>query len=340
MSLFIYIWRQKILLILALVSVSNCIVGQNKSYVSTDDSRIYLIDPVQANCDTTLVGETNLSIPDIALTTNGRLWSVVGGNLYEIDTLTANPSLVGPTAVWGAGLVGLNDSTLLIETNQSLYSINTNTGASNLVGSIGHQATGDLTWYDNDLYMSSGTNLIRINLGYAPLSISNVEIAHDQIPSNCLGLITISIPGGVNQLLCLSGFWKYKICPIDGTWSWFCTSPLPESMNGGESSRMPVQFPSPTACGPITGIMNHDNEDNLSVYPNPLAEGAVIKFDRNCIDCTMRLFDSEGRLKREQIVFGNQAFLDAKDLTDGFYLGRLSYPDGLIDNFKVLVKKN
>jgi hypothetical protein len=336
------------------MTVSSLVVAQNKLYVSNNHDLIYVIDPYQGNCDTTLIGQSNINLgtQDLALTTDGRLWTIDRqlmygpGYLYEIDTLTANATLVGPTIQLGIqvgpALVGFNDSTILAEAQAYLYSINTNTGSFDTVGFIGHQASGDLAWYDNNLYMSSGTDLIRISVNINPLSISNVEVVNspnNPIPNHCFGMVNISIPGEMNQLLCLTLYDLYKICPLDASWEWFCSSQVPDAIHGAASKRIPVQSPLPTGCGNITDIENQMLESSVLIRPNPFNEQATISVQGNCGNCNLKFFDTQGRLVREQNLDRNESVFHKQDLPSGIYIGHLFRDEKLIRSFKLLLKE-
>ncbi|MBL7891751.1 MAG: gliding motility-associated C-terminal domain-containing protein [Bacteroidia bacterium] len=203
-----------------------------------------------SNCSSKFIGSTGQGFGDIAFTPNGKLWGIVGGELYHIDTTNANATSIGNTGVGAVSLVGLNDTTLLAEYGDKLYGINTIHATSYYIDTIGYQAAGDLTWYDNDLYMTTGGQLIKmvLNSTYtAILSVDSINSLSNQIPT-CEGAATASFVCGYNSIIGFNADNVYKICQIDGTFQMLCPSIVMGGIPGGASIRLPVQIPQPTTC--------------------------------------------------------------------------------------------
>src|SRR5262249_20796009 len=155
---------------------------------------------------------------------DGQLWGIAGGNLYHIDTANANATLVGNTGIGGVSLVALNDTTLLIEGNSILYGINVNTASSYYIDTIGYSASGDLTWYDDDLFMvTSGVQIIKIVLNNTYSSIVSVTPIGSAVPT-CEGAVTASFIGNYNSIVGFNGSNLIKICQLDGSYQMLCPS--------------------------------------------------------------------------------------------------------------------
>ena len=78
--------------------------SQQKIYATISGGDLYLVDV--ANCSRHFIGSTGYGFGDIAMTPNGKLWGIVNGNIYQIDTATAAATLVGQSNVQGVSLVG------------------------------------------------------------------------------------------------------------------------------------------------------------------------------------------------------------------------------------------
>jgi hypothetical protein len=210
------------------------------------------------NCTKRLVGSGTQAYGDIAFTPDGNLWGIANGGIYQIDTSNANSILIGYTQTGGVSLVALNDSVLLSEFKDSLWAININTLKKYNLGDIGYPASGDLTWYDNDLYMSAGLLLIKIVLNTSNTAIISSEPVNsftiNPLPPDCEGLATASFPGLENSIIGFStaNTNVYKICPIDGSSQLLC--PLMGQFAGAASIRLPTQNPLPTSCAKILPV--------------------------------------------------------------------------------------
>jgi gliding motility-associated-like protein len=192
------------------------------------------------NCKSTLLGNAGLDFKDIAFTPDGRLWGVSEGKLYQIDTLTYTTKYIGDTGFSSVtSLVDLDDTTLIVDNVFKIYKVNVNTASTTYIGDIDHQyiATGDLTWYINDLYMSCAKfsnqhhYLIRMTLNASHTTIIHFEEINKKKLPIFYGLVTVSL---TNESPIL-GFYSgdiYKICHEDGSHKQICSLPLPQGADG------------------------------------------------------------------------------------------------------------
>lgn len=216
---------------------------QNQIYATIAGGDLYSFDI--SNCTRQFIGSTGLGFGDIAFTPDGRLWGVISGQLYEIDPMNAAVSFVGQIGFETIALVALNDTTLLVEAGLNLYRINTNTATPTFVGNIGYGASGDLTWYDDDLYIV--TPLIRIELNDTYTQILDVEAVSLDVPV-CEGAVTASFEDDFNAILGFNGEDLIKICQIDGSWELVCPDLNIGGTPGAASIRLPNQVPEPVSC--------------------------------------------------------------------------------------------
>lgn len=248
---------KKLLIVLGLFG-SHAMVAQEMIYATIAGGDLYAFDIY--NCTSQFIGSTGQGFGDIAFTPNGRLWGIVNYELYEIDPLTANAELVGFTGVGSVSLVALNDSTLLTEADLQLYALNTNDASSYVIGTIGYGASGDLTWYDNDLYML--TPLIKIVLDDSFTSIVDVIPVSLDIPI-CEGAATASFGDEWNSIVGFQGEDLIKVCHIDGSYELLCPGLNVGGTPGAASIRLATQIPEPIACCDSSPTINCP--ENISV---------------------------------------------------------------------------
>ncbi len=222
------------------------------------------------NCTRRFVGSTGQGFGDIAFTPDGRLWGIVGGQLYQIDTTTANATLIGETGLGSITLVGLNDSILLAEYGMKLYGIDNRTAASYYIDTIGYGASGDLTWYDNDLYIITPVVRIKLNsTNTAILSVTPINLSG----LTCEGAVTTSFPGDYNSIVGFNGPNLYKICQIDGTYEMLCPALNINGTPGAASLRLAIQHPQPTVCHISSAVSNATIlNSGFEVFPNPATD--------------------------------------------------------------------
>jgi hypothetical protein len=245
-----------------------------------------------ANCTRHFIGATGQGFGDIAFTPDGRLWGIVGGDLYRIDTATANATLIGFTNVQAVTLVGLNDSVLLAESQSILYGINTNNASSYYIDTIGYSASGDLTWYDNDLYML--TPLVKIVLNNTNTGILSVTSISQTIPT-CEGAATSTFAGDFNAIIGFNGGDAIKICQVDGSYTPLCPALNPGGTPGAASIRLPAQSPLPVSCS-VESVQEQTKENPFYIFPNPANSSIKISTSANAGNFSYAIYNSFGQL--------------------------------------------
>lgn len=276
--------------IITTAAIMICLHGfaQQKIYVSTYYTQLYSIN--LTDCSYQYIG-TSAYFSDIAVTADGRLWGLDGSALYQIDTLTAASTLMD--TMWGAGnaMVELDDSTLLIAGGTQLYKVNVNTGEESFIGGTGYSSAGDLTWYDNYLYLiggdTAGVRLIKIQLNSTNTAIvSSTPVSNTPIPG-CYGAITAPFAGVPNLIVGFNGIDVYTICPFDATYKLLCPSIFPSisyEIQGAASVRLPIQSPLPGECILITSS-NESLQYNFEINSNPVIDKFEIPNTNSKIRC-------------------------------------------------------
>lgn len=269
------------------------------------------------NCTRHFIGSTGQGFGDIAFTPDGQLWGIVGGQLYHIDTATANATLIGNTGIGAVSLVGLNDTTLLAEFDMKLYSINTLNVTSSYIDTIGFQAAGDLTWYDDDLYMvTSAGQIIRMVLNVTNTTLVSVTPIGSSVPT-CEGAVTASFIGNYNSIVGFNGPDLIKICQIDGSNQMLCPNLNIGGTPGGASIRLPTQIPQPISCS-TTGIEEISFQNLVSLFPNPTTNQLNIKLNLN-EQFRYYIYNSFGQLVKIGILQPDLATIYIDNLSVGLY---------------------
>jgi hypothetical protein len=310
------IMKQLIFGSLLLYAVSG--FAQQPILVTINGGNLYSLN--LTNCTSIFVGSTGYGFGDIAFTPDGRLWGITAGELYQIDPTTAVATLIGLTGAGGISLVGLNDSILLTEYQMKLYAINNTNAYTHLIGDIGYQATGDLTWYDHDLYMSAAGQLIKITLNStntAVVSAGPVNPDHP-IPS-CEGMVTAAFPGAYNALVGFSNNKVYKICHLDGSAELLCTSIVPQGIPGGASMRLAVQQPEPATCVVPSSVSSLVQQSQVEIMPNPVSREGLLHIKLGTgiqSQVAFRLINLQGQVVISETgpVTGNSITINLKNL--------------------------
>ncbi len=139
---------------------------------NSSDAVLFRIDDYATNPHATVLGQTGLRQPAIAIDPTTRILYALdddNGLLYQLDAQTASAILIGDTGVANSGLVALafdpGGSLFTWGHNDGyLYRLDKTTGTASFVGATGHAAGGDLAFdLDGTLYGSTGADLIRID---------------------------------------------------------------------------------------------------------------------------------------------------------------------------------
>ncbi len=223
---------------------------------------IYSVDVL--NCKEELLGKTGILFHDISYTTDGRLWGISsGGALYEIDTITYSATYVGDTKTpYPLTLVELDDTTLIVDGYTELFKLNTNTLLKTSLGVYRNSAldfapTGDLTWFNDTLYMScfepNHRFLLKIELNPSKTKIISTHKT-DKAPI-ATGLVTVSLPDE-NPFFGFYGNNVYKICHEDGSYKKVCSILLNLGVDpqGAATMKLPALLPEKGPCSYLDSI--------------------------------------------------------------------------------------
>ena len=124
-----------------------------------DDTQLALLDV--ANKTITIVGNTGVFLNDIAFDPSGNLFGVSGHQLYSINPATAAATpLASPMGIVDTTPLVFSDSGTLYTANTSLCTVNPLTGMGAVIGAGGdaYQASGDLSFFGDQLFLTSAYN--------------------------------------------------------------------------------------------------------------------------------------------------------------------------------------
>jgi hypothetical protein len=300
--------------LLCILSINS--FSQQPIFATIAGGDLYSFDIV--NCTRRFVGATEYGFGDIAFTPNGQLYGIVGGELYHIDTTTAFSTLIGNTEVGAVTLVGLNDTALLAEFDSKLYSISTLDATSNYIDTIGFGSDGDLTWYDEDLYIvTGGGGIVKIVLNETITAIESVTLIGASIPT-CEGAITASFEGDYNYILGFNAQDLIQICHIDGTYVTICQELNFGGTPGAASIRLPNQSYQPTDCYTL-GVDKKNTQHQFLIFPNPAINQLTIKADLN-EPVNYQIYNSVGQVVKSGILLAEATSIGINQLNQGLYM--------------------
>lgn len=283
---------------------------------STTLGKIYEINT--DNCAGRLICTTGKDFNDIAFTPNGKLYGRTIDTLFRIDTVTGNTFAIG-RAPQGNALVGLNDSTLFIDSLNYLLSIKTTDASRRVIGDVGHNAEGDYTWIGKYLYMAAYNapgNIIRMKFDSTydhVLDIDTVvDLANPYNEGVTIALASAEVDSNIILIAFIGNTNYYKIDSETGTYSLLCSGTT-VSTSGAASTIFPP-LPQPTSINEAT-----QEYLRISIYPNPVKNHFYIEFDSNYGNYKIAITDMEGKTLLIRDYSGIKTEIDISDFVSGLY---------------------
>lgn len=288
-------------------------LAQDRNFIITSEGDLYSVNLL--NCTKSFRGNCKHVFADIAFTEDGKLWGIGDSGLYSIDTLTAKCKFI--KEVYGSvSLVGLGD-TLLIS-DSKLFSTNPNSNFEKDLGYIGFSSSGDLTWFNDVLYMSA-ENLIEIKLNKNKDSIISVkEIENNFSTSSALGLTTThlnssSLYSTIVGFYCPGEF--YQICNQNGYKKQICPNLTLDCIYGAASLTYKLENSNSNECM-ISSVK--DIESEIEIFPTIITSNAQIRNLNITKNYRLNLFNILGK---------NVKTFDSEHQTDVIF-NKLNIPSG------------
>jgi len=293
--------------------------GQGQSFYACMGGNGELLKLDAINCDTMFIGIDSIGLGDIAITPDRRLYGIGGGYLYEIDTLNAQLTVVShlnQTILSGINaLVADSAGNLLTVAHDSLYQINRFTGQSVGLGYIGYNTAGDLTFYNDTLYLvSSNLQLVKVILHP---TVSALLIGTMNAP-NIYGINTICI-NSVETMIAsggISGLYSnlYLVNPTNANLTLLCDT-ISHYLISGAASIYDINGEG--GCSIISGVNANLFNNKVEVFPNPFTNNFTVTTSVTH-PLEMILYDMASRgILRCQFV--NSATINTEHIARGIY---------------------
>ncbi len=202
------------------------IYSQQTIYVTVSTGKIYKLD-IQ-NCTSTLIG-TGPVYQDIASCPNGNFYGITGSSIYSVDTNTAASTLLTSGLSFFNNLVCDQNNMLLGVSGTNLYSIDPQTWQVTFLSNIGYSSAGDLTFYQDTLYMAAtGGGLVKIDNfnGYTSEYIGNMGPSVYGVSSVTTGFSNCT---ATQTLISTAGNDIYSVNPFTGASTLLCNNIIPSS---------------------------------------------------------------------------------------------------------------
>jgi len=314
---------KKILVLMVMVSLSYK-SGAQKLYVCTDHGDLLKID-VEI-CDTTFIGNTTVTLSDIAICSDGILYGTDGWILYQIDT--SNAQLTTIDTINGIGginaLVCDNAGNLLAAGlgADSLYALDKATGLLSSLGYLGYYSLGDLAFYHDSLFLIAyGNRLIKIDLS-PQLSVQLIGEINASYFIYGLATIQNSCEEQDEIMLASAGRDVLQVNPVDASSVVLCTS-ITDNIVTYFNGATPIKECAETAIPLIS------QTPNFHLSPNPATTYINIVYQVKH-PATLTLTNSYGNIVKQLTLYPyfKNSIIYVDDLAAGIYLVTLREGDG------------
>jgi len=266
---------KKIALLFLFTVHAICSLGQGQLfYACTHNQQLLKINI--NTCDTFFIGLTPWHIFDIAITPDNRLYGITNSTLVEINTNTAALTIITSSLGCSSNaLVSDNAGNLLTVDSDSLYQINRFTGQVSCLGYYGRYASaGDLTFYNDTLYLSAKDNkLVKIIL-QPPISS---QLIGTMQATNIYGINTICNNNNTETMIASGGDFGvsslYIVNPVNASLTLLCDSIVHALIYGAASQKEST----PQVCF-VAGLNSPVSANELNLFPNPATTEVTINF--------------------------------------------------------------
>jgi hypothetical protein len=297
-----------------LILLSNSTKAQNRVFVCAG-SKLFSVDA--ENCIADFKGSSTY-FSDIAFTTDGRLWGINQyGSIYKIDTLNADTTFMFKTDLYSSSLEGLNESNLLAISGESLYKIDLISGNTLNLGYIGYTPSGDMTWYDDYLYLNA-SSLMRIHLDTLSLKVNEVKKVgwHSYKGLDGYGLAVDKFIDSTKVMLVFDKYDMYAVCQIDGSTRLKCTKLIDMWASGAAHLRYAKQDPIPEICYQVL-----NPTEDIQFFINHLNKVITIYSSEEFSNLDISLFSMSGqKIRNYSKLSGTEFSFNIDNIAHGLYI--------------------
>jgi gliding motility-associated-like protein len=185
--------KRALFLFVLLISFA-CTASAQQFYVNTSDYRLYSVKITPAGLDYQEVSGCGSGYFSIAISGNQIYYNTIYGTLNRADLtggatqVTGNCTMLPSTTSANSLTVDKSGKIYYVNGNQ-LYSVTSNESNPTFIADLPYYASGDLVFYDNELYMASGQGIVKIPLNNPASSSLYISIPDAAI----FGLTTVLI---------------------------------------------------------------------------------------------------------------------------------------------------
>lgn len=303
-----------ILTLFMLIFLANDAKAQDRVFVCAG-SKLFSVDV--ENCIVDLKG-TSIYYTDIAFTTDNRLWGIDQyGSIYKIDTVNADTTFMFNTGLYSSSLEGLNETSLLAISGESLYKIDLISGNTYNLGYIGYTPSGDMTWYDDHLYINANS-LVRIDLDTSSLTVNEVKKVgwYSYEGLDGYGLAVDNFIDSTKVMLVFDKYDMYTVCQIDGSTRLKCSKLIDMWATGAAHMRYPKQNPKPEICYYVVNPTDH-----VQFFINHFNKIITVYSSEEFLNLNISLFSMSGqKIRSYSKLNGTEFSFNVDNIAYGIYV--------------------
>ena len=330
----------KIILGFILILLTAKASSQQKFYVNDVNGNLIFADLV--NCFYKTLCKTEVSMTDIAISPNGKLFSTEGRKLFEVNgsNCTVQPILeiLKPSELITINSLLAIDNDILVAASNTglLYKISIANTTSTLIGKMAppgindptfdYVATGDLTLFKNKFYISTcrqsnfdGNPLLEFSLNSDFDKILEVNVIGNMVTLTDCSVYGLATVGGNNcqsdtlEVIAFEGKNIYSLNTDHASLTLLCNSEFSNNIGGAAAipkiidENIPVEFEIPNIFTP--------NNDNVNDFFQPTRE-------IDLLNVVINIYNRWGELvysKKDKTFMWDGKNNNGKYCTDGVY---------------------
>ncbi len=241
-------------------------------YVISEDYGLYVVNT--NTCDLDFITNFDVLMTDISFHPNGNLYGIrFTGELVEIDTLTGNVTVIhnfpyesGMTISYNSMTISSEGLIYLAVSTADMYTFDLATNNEVYLGNVGYDASGDLTFYQGDLYLAASDGRV-VLIDTESLSNSTL-IMNDPMIENFYGFTTYHENCNETTYLISYNFFNNSSSLFQLDWNTNALNTLCDFDIGFYGSASPTEFLSSSPSIIVQDIITNlatCNENNGSI---------------------------------------------------------------------------
>lgn len=269
---------------------------------------------------------------DLAQTPNGRLYANTIDTLFQLYE-NGTKRAIGPVPM-AKGLVGLNDSTLIMDSTEYIIAVSTNDASSRLIGHTGCNIDGDFTWIGKSLYTIGGRNmchcLVKIDFNEDYSEISGMDSVSLPDMSYNMPAMATYIKNDTYKLVALPGnTQKYYVDTATGFYDLICNTSA-DSAYGASCMIFPTGDPTALHAPEKKSV-------RFDIYPNPVQD--QLNISASVRDYKVIVADIFGKVVAINDAHNSRVLIDTEGLPNGIYIVKIQDKDSRILQVSKVLKQ-